>query len=417
MKREHEIVRDLVREYLDVCHQPVQTERRDLWRRHNSLQRTRPLIYIRAFAWSEFADTACCCTDPFYRHIENTLRQWLMRASFNDDSVFEPWFTASPVYASSGWGVESARHRPSDARGSFKFDYAIREPGDVAKLRPPRHQIDEAATARSAQRVQEAIGDLIVVNIERKPAYLTWSADISTDLGQLRGMENIMMDMMDRPEWLHELLAFMRDGVLRAQTQAEAAGDFSLSASLNQAIPYATELRDPAANVGAVKRKDLWTFAAAQEFALVSPRQHEEFLLQYQLPILKEFGLVSYGCCEDLTRKIDILRQIPNLRRIAVAPAADPRKCAEQIGTDYVLSYRPSPTDMVGYRFDPERVRRILRHDLEATRECHVDITLKEVETVEGDPNRIRKWVELARSVVEEVFQPEPPSRSVRTRR
>ena len=71
----------------------------------------------------------------------------------------------------------------------------------------------------------------------------------------------------------------------------------------------------------------------------------EEFLLRYQLPILEKFGLVSYGCCEDLTRKIDMLRRIPNLRRIGIAPAADVAKCAEQIGRDYVLSYRPSPTD------------------------------------------------------------------------
>ena len=47
------ILRDLAREYIDVCGAPVQKERRDLWRRHNSLKDTRPLIYVRAFAWNE----------------------------------------------------------------------------------------------------------------------------------------------------------------------------------------------------------------------------------------------------------------------------------------------------------------------------------------------------------------------------
>ncbi|GAI58840.1 unnamed protein product [marine sediment metagenome] len=50
-----------------------------------------------------------------------------------------------------------------------------------------------------------------------------------------------------------------------------------------------------------------------------------------------KFGLVAYGCCEDLTYKVDMLRQIPNLRRIAVPPFADAAKCAEQIGRDYVF--------------------------------------------------------------------------------
>jgi len=97
------------------------------------------------------------------------------------------------------------------------------------------------------------------------------------------------------------------------------------------------------------------------------------------------------------------LRQISNLRRIAVSPMADAARCAEQIGTEYILSYRPSPSDMVGYGFDPDRIRRIMRRDLDACRECHVDITLKDVETVEFDTERVRQWVEITRELIEEL--------------
>ena len=62
----------------------------------------------------------------------------------------------------------------------------------------------------------------------------------------------------------------------------------------------------------------------------MSPKFHDEFLFQYQIPIMEHFGLVHYGCCEDLTRKIDMLRQLKNLRSIAVTPAANLRKCAGQ---------------------------------------------------------------------------------------
>jgi hypothetical protein len=128
----------------------------------------------------------------------------------------------------------------------------------------------------------------------------------------------------------------------------------------------------------------------------------DKFMLQYQIPIMKPFGLAAYGCCEDLSLKIGALRRIPNLRRIAVAPMANVAKCAELIGTDYVISYRPSPSDMVGYDFDPDRIRRILRRDLHACRGQHVDITLKDVETVQGDPNRVRQWVKIARQTIDE---------------
>jgi hypothetical protein len=150
----------------------------------------------------------------------------------------------------------------------------------------------------------------------------------------------------------------------------------------------------------------LWCFCASQEFGLVSPAMFEEFMLRYQVPIMREFGLSAYGCCEDLTPKIRVLRQIPNLRRIAVSPMANVRHCAEQIGERYVLAYRPSPSDMVGYSWDEARVRRILRQDLGACRDCrcHADITLKDVETVQHEPQRLYRWVAVTREIIEEVY-------------
>jgi hypothetical protein len=397
------ILRDLARRYMEVCSKPEMDAHRDLWRRHNSLKRTRPLIYVRAFAWKEMPEAQLACEDPFFRHFESFLRYQLFWDSMADDSIFEPWVTLHATYRCAGWGISGERHRSGEEGGSFKVDYPLKREEDIEKLRPPRHEIDEEATARDAGRLADAIGDIITVNVDRGPAYRMWTGDISTDLGYLRGIENFMVDIYDRPAWLHRLVGFMRDGVLRTHEQAESAGDWGLSAHQNQAMPYAEELADPAANANGVRRKQLWGYMAAQEFALVSPAKHDEFLLQYQLPILSQFGLVAYGCCEDLTRKIGILRQIPNLRRIAVSPFADAAKCAEQIGADYVLSYRPSPADMVGYGFDPDRILSILRRDLTACKACHTDITLKDVETVQGDPNRVRQWVALTRQVIDEV--------------
>jgi len=126
---------------------------------------------------------------------------------------------------------------------------------------------------------------------------------------------------------------------------------------------------------------------------------HDEFLLQYQLPIMREFGLVAYGCCEDLTRKIGILRQIPNLRRIAVTPWADVRRCAEQSQQNYVFSWRPNPAEMACCGFDADHVRRVIGAGLEAARGCHVDIILKDVQTLQGEPERLRRWVQVVREV------------------
>ncbi|MCA1808737.1 MAG: hypothetical protein LC725_04680 [Lentisphaerae bacterium] len=402
-KHDHDILRELARQYMAVCQSPLQTQHRHLWRQHNSLKPTRPLIYVRAFAWQEMPQAQCLCQDAFYRAHENTLRQRLFWHSLNDDSIFEPWLTLPAQYKCTGWGLSGERITSGDPGGSWKTDYPIKKLDDIEKMRIARHEIDEEATAANLRKLEDALGGILPVNLDRGPVYRMWAADISTSLGHLRGIENIMLDMLDNPEWLHRLLGFMRDGILKTQAEAEAAGDWGLAHHQNQAMPYAEELTDPAANVNGIKRKQLWVFMAAQEFTSVSPAMHDEFMLQYQLPIMREFGLAAYGCCEDLTNKIDMLRQITNLRRIAVSPFANVPRCAEQIGQDYVLSYRPSPADMVSYGFNADRVRTILKRDLQACRNCHVDITLKDVQTVENDPERVRQWVQLTREVIDTV--------------
>ncbi len=397
------VLRDLAKQYMAICSKPVQEDRRALWRDHNSLIKTRPPIFVYAFAFHEMPEASCMCEDPFFRRWEYHFRYMLFWDSLDDDTIFEPWVNVDAVKACTGWGVECPRHSSDSEGGSYKIDYPLKSLDELDKLRMPRHGIDEVRTAETVDRLTDAIGDIIPINVVRAPAYRMWAGDLATDLGSLRGIEHFMMDMLDNPEGLHRLVRFLSKGVLATHEQAEAAGDWGLTSHQNQALPYCRELPDPAANVNHIPRKQLWGFMAAQELTGVSPDMHDEFLLQYQLPILKEFGLVAYGCCEDLSRKIELLRQIPNLRRIAVSPMADVAKCAEQIQQDYVFGYRPSPAEMVSFGFDEDRIRSILRRDLGLARDCHVEITLKNVITVEHDPQRIRKWVQLTREIVEEV--------------
>jgi hypothetical protein len=400
------IIRELCRRYLEICGKPDQQRRREMWRRLNGLEACLPLIYVRACAWAEMEASRCFCEDPDYRQYESFFRELLFWDTLEDDFIFEPWVTVPAAYGCQKWGVEIHRKYSDDPRGAYKVDYPIKEPADIGKMRFPVHQIDEERTGGAARKIGEAIGDLIPINVDRGPAYRMWTGDLSTDLGDLRGIENLMMDMMDRPEWLKQLVGFMRDGVLAVHGQAEKAGDWGLCDHQNQAMPYARELGDPAANANGVLRNELWGFMAGQEFCGVGPELWNEFLFEYQKPILEKFGLAAYGCCEDLTRKIPYLRRLKNLRRIAVSPFANVARCAEAIGGDYVVSYRPSPADMVSYGFDPERIRRIVRRDLEVCKAngCAVDITLKDVETVQKDPDRIRNWVRIVREIIDEVY-------------
>jgi hypothetical protein len=403
MSRNHDIaiLRSLAEQYAQATAHPRQDELRQLWRDHNSLKPTRPLVWVRSGGFEgEIPEIAKReCTDEFYKSYEGFFRDQLYRFALGDDSIQEPYVSVRASFKSHGWGIEGGA-REHDGY-SFKItNYPLKSLDDIDKLRPPRHEIDEAATALRAEQLADAIGDILPIDIDRSPIYRNWWADISSDLGELRGIEQFMLDMMDEPEKLHRLLAFMSDGIVTAQQQAEDAGDWGLSAHFNLSMPYANELPDPAANTPAT-RSDLWCFMCAQEYTLVSPAMHEEFLLRYQMPIMAPFGMVCYGCCEDLTNKIDMLRAIPNLRRIGVTPTANLAKCVDQIGTDYAISYRPNPAQMVCVGFDESFVRRELTEALEIARGTHIAIALKDISTIQNDPSRITNWVNIAREVVE----------------
>lgn len=109
--------------------------------------------------------------------------------------------------------------------------------------------------------------------------------------------------------------------------------------------------------------------------------------------------MVDPWCCEDLTKKIDMLRKVPNLRRIAVTPWADVGKCAQQIQRDNVMSWRPNPSSTIYSDWDPALIRRTVKEATEASMGCNVDITLKDVQTVHGEAWRFKQWVKVVRDV------------------
>ena len=403
-------LRELALRYAEVAALPVQEERRRLWAAHFSLKPTRPLIIADFGMWNVwcrdvFGDEKMRCRDPFYRNYERWFRMQLFQHQVGDDSILEPWVGLGATVQGGWdnvWGLGGGLSDKPVDWGAAHYQPVLTDWRDMEKLRATPHAVDEADTARNLARLHEAIGDILPIDVTRNSCYSWFMADIVTCLARLRGLQQVMEDMYDAPEELHRLLAFMRDGILANHQQAEDAGHFSLTSGANQAMTYAEELERPCPNSGPRRRKDLWGFCAAQEYTLISPQFHDEFLFQYQMPIYEHFGLVHYGCCEDLTRKIDMLRQLKNLRDIAVTPVADVRKCAEQIGLDYTISWRPNPTDMVCTDWNEAKVRQIIRDALAACRGQYLHIHLKDVETMQGDNDRLARWVRVVRETCEE---------------
>jgi len=403
-------IRDLAKETLEYAHSEEMNRRRTLWSNHNSLIFTRPPIYIRAIPFDDFLDEKeLFCKNPFYRSLEKNFLLNRYRMSVADDYIIEPFLTVRAVLKSAPNGVygvpaEMGEKAPGECAA---FKPSIIEESDIEKLQVADYEVDENATNKEYERLYEAVGGILGVEVDRQGLLCgMWNNDISTILGKLLGMEQLMWDIYDRPEWLHRILSFMQSKILMHMDQTEAANGFRLINHQNQAMPYANELQPPQAGKPPVKPKGLWGYNASQEFTSIGPEAFKEFMFDYQKPILERYGLAAYGCCEDLTNDIKVLKTLKNLRRIAVSPFANVKKCAEQIGGDYIVSWRPNPSSAVSYGLDEDFVRKNLRETFEIfdANGCKFDITLKDVETVGVDETRIIKWTQIVREEIEKHY-------------
>jgi hypothetical protein len=124
----------------------------------------------------------------------------------------------------------------------------------------------------------------------------------------------------------------------------------------------------------------------------------DEFEITPCLPIFERFGLVYYGCCDPLDRKMNEVRKIPNARKISMSPWADKRRGASEIGRDYVFSAKPNPAFLATATFDEELVRNDLRETIAVCAEygCPVELILKDISTLKYEPRRLWRWAEIA---------------------
>ena len=99
--------------------------------------------------------------------------------------------------------------------------------------------------------------------------------------------------------------------------------------------------------------------ANSQEFQGVSPGMWREFCLEYQRPIIEQFGLSGYGCCENLTQKIDGVLSLKNLRIFVCSAWTSLEAVQEAVGQDYVIMWRQKASDVV-FPDDVETIRRDL---------------------------------------------------------
>ena len=410
-QRDSRRLRDLAQKVAEIAAHPKQVDRRNLWYRHNKLEKVRPMLLLfLEDSWEEIIDERQLQVESgFWRQWEWYLRHLIYRdAMLPDDFVVEPTLYIPKVIHRGDWGLRSASVRPTGLnpgqKGAWKWDPPLKNPADIEKLRHPTMEVDDAATGRIEDAVSEVFEDILEVRV----ACALPHVNLIGDACALRGIEQLMLDMYERPEWLHQLMAFVAEGFTRQVNHLEEHGHLTLNNGPHYVdcggIGYSTELPSPNDDGEHVRLRDLWTHGMAQEMAWVGPEQHEEFVLRYQLPVLQRCGLTAYGCCEPYTWKFDMVKKIANLRRVSVSPWCDIEVAAQALEDAYIYSWKPNPAMLVG-RYDPDAIRSYIRRTLEITRDCVLEIILKDTITLDHEPARVETWARIAREEIDRFCQ------------
>ena len=69
----------------------------------------------------------------------------------------------------------------------------------------------------------------------------------------------------------------------------------------------------------------------------------------------------------------------------------------------YVISLKPNPAELAG-KFNPDLVRENMRTKLDKTRDCVVEIVLKDTSSIENDPPRLESWTRIVREEIDRLW-------------
>lgn len=406
MNHDEIILRKLAWEYIQAAQDERNTKNRILHRAVNDLKQIRPVVLINEIPFHELnfdGSLTLQCQDPELRSAEDYLRKQLFHWKyFPADMILPPYFPVYKVIRSDDIGITiSEETLASDSTNSIvshEYHDQLATEEAVEKLHFPTLSYDREETMRQYDRIANVIGDILPVRIVGHNCYISIWDQIST----YRGVTPLLMDLVERPEFSHKIVSKLTEIEISRSEQMEKLGLYELNPlDIHCTSALCSDL--PGEFDGeSVKRSQIWGRGMAQIFASVSKDMHEEFDIEYMKKIMEPFGLVYYGCCEPLDRKIDIVEKIPHLRKISVTPWANVDVAAEAIGNRYVLANKPNPSS-VATTLDEDALRAEIGRTLQACKRngCSCDIVLKDISSAGHDVRNLIRWEQIVMEMVE----------------
>lgn len=407
---EVERLRFLARQVSAIVDTEENKKKADKWLKLNDLESLEPVVFADPEnGWNEIlTDEDLQCVDGLARVWEMyLLKQIYWFEEVKDDKVIERYLDVPYSYSDTGWGLELLVEGGDD-NGAYHVIPCVNDyETDFPKLKFPDLIIDDVESQKLMELAKSVFDGILEV---RRKTTWWWTLGMTWDFINLRGLDNLMLDLILNPDWVHKMMDFLSKGYIKRLDFLEENGYLNVNTEGSYVgsggLGYTSELPLPSDITENVKLTDMWGFAESQETVGISPQMFNDFILPYQMKILEKFSLNCYGCCEPINQRWEFVKKIPNLRRVSASPWADKKVMAKELGRNYIISAKPSPTPLSRPHMDEDLVREELASIINDTKDCVVEIIMKDNHTLGNKPENLSRWVEIAREEIAKVYEP-----------
>ncbi|MBO4326226.1 MAG: hypothetical protein J5950_03025 [Clostridia bacterium] len=403
--RDKQIVRDLAKRYMELTTSEKQNKMFRRMKDNNDLIPGRPPVLIDEVPWYQMNiddELTCICEDQRARGIEYSLRVPLfyMKHFSRIDNIYEPFFRVSRAVHMTGIGVDNPQYeirRTDDYNNivSRELEDVLEDESCLEKFKLPEMRLDPELDQANVDFATELLGDSMPVKLRGFGPYYFCAWD---RIAMLRGMEAILIDLYDRPEYL---LAIYQKFIDYTNAHLDFLEKY-LEPDTEATVVHCTPALVSGLGEGL---KGTWFRDNAQPLGDISPAMFEEFAIDPIIDLASRFRYTYFGCCEPLDNKMDAVMKIPNLRKIGSTPWANVEKMAERIGGDFVLARKPSPAH-VALKTDPDVIRKEIEDTVKVCIKygCPYEFVIKDISTVSNDPYNLIVWADTVASVLDEYY-------------
>jgi Uroporphyrinogen decarboxylase (URO-D) len=416
LTRDTEILRPLVDRSVALAARPEEEVKKKLWADHQALRATprSPVSVhwegIPSKQWECMLGADYVrCEDPLARAIEAQLRRrvWAIENIPDDHIAWPSVQVAWPCSQAQDWGVDMNWTHSGDELGARAYDPPFKDGIDVSRLTQPRYEFDDTAGAVLMEKARELTGGKLTVF----PRYPTLGANTFDIATEMRGMESLLFDTAMEPEKVTALMEFILTAAEAHEERREREGRLNFYHHVGtpyQEVGFRVHCAYVADDIAerAPRLSDCWIYISAQTSAGLGPKQFAEFVQPYTARMAKYYTdkTVYFHGCETLNQKIEVIADLPNLRRFHVSPWTDVAIAVEKFQGNMVLEVHDHP----GKAFfcdSPDQMRQNIRALFDKAQGHPMDLNISDIHSFSGDPALLIQWAEIARDESERAAQ------------